>query len=397
MKRLLITEEDRRHIMSLYHLVEERRYIGEDIETQISKFIGKYKGKEDKIFVSFRSSIYVTMINRNNTFGTPTGIYTYPWKGYFDKLYEQKIKGGKIVNIISLVPFEGSQESKFIYIYKIKDNATILSNDTKYEELRKIAERIEPLYPNNIFLSKYLKSEDDYLKYSKNPFLGGHVCETCHGEKIECYDCGGDGYVDGEECETCYGSGIEECEDCFGSGYDTIIKQIPVRVFWVLLYDIVGTTGGNPQLKFTNLCNKIGIDGFVDYGDGYIHPNERTQAVLLKGRSIIEDYTIISSDSGMDVISLSTKILDMDKNEFVNLLRFKFHDRFKGTLKTEFLGNFIKHLRKEKKIEQFLTKLIKEFEIHNTYYSTIIDSIKYFLTETELKFLQELQSQNIIE
>ena len=73
------------------YLIEDRRYIHGDLETQIINFVQKYKGREDKIFVSFRSSEHVTMINRKNTFGTPTGIYTYPWKGYFDKRYEERI------------------------------------------------------------------------------------------------------------------------------------------------------------------------------------------------------------------------------------------------------------------------------------------------------------------
>ena len=53
------------------YLIEDRRYIHDDLETQIINFLQKYKGKEDKIFVSFRSSEHVTMINRNNTKFTP--------------------------------------------------------------------------------------------------------------------------------------------------------------------------------------------------------------------------------------------------------------------------------------------------------------------------------------
>jgi hypothetical protein len=377
------------------YLIEDRRYIHDDLETQIINFVQKYKGKEDKIFVSFRSSEHVTMINRKNTFGTPTGIYTYPWKGYFDKRYEERIKGKKVININLLVPFAGKEPAKYIYLYKIKDDAKIISNITKYEELREFAEKIEPFYPNNIFLSKYLKSEDDYLNYSKNPYSKGIKCPICDMGEVVCYDCKGEGYFeDGEQCYNCYGTGKDECYPCHGTGYESeIFEYVPAHIFWVLLYDIVGTTGGNLQLKFTNLCNKIGVDGFVDYGSGYIHPNEKIQAVLLKGRSIIEDYAIVSTDSGMDIISISSKILEMDKDEFKELLDLKIYDRKTAKYKDDVVNNLIRNLRKENKLEALLIKLTKEL-INDRSISFFTENIKKFLTESELNFLQELENKN---
>ena len=378
------------------YLIEDRRYIHDDLETQIINFVQKYRGKEDKIFVSFRSSEHVTMINRNNTFGTPTGIYTYPWKGYFDKRYEERIKGKKLVNINLLVPFVGRNPAKYIYLYKIKDDAKIISNSTKYEELRKFAEKIEPFYPNNIFLSKYLKNEDDYLNYSENPYLKGIKCPNCDMGEVLCYDCGGEGYFeDGEECYNCYGTGKDECYPCHGTGYESeVFEYVPAHIFWVLLYDIVGTTGGNLQLKFTNLCNKIGVDGFVDYGEGYIHPNEKIQAVLLKGRSIIEDYAIVSTDSGMDIISISSKILEMDKDEFKELLDLKIYDRKTAKYKDDVVNNLIRHLRKENKLEALLIKLTQEELKNYRHIFSFVENIKKFLTESELNFLQELENKN---
>jgi hypothetical protein len=48
-----------------------------------------------------------------------------------------------------------------------------------------------------------LKNEDDYLNYSKNPYLKGIKCQNCDMGEVWCYDCGGEGYFDdGEQCYT---------------------------------------------------------------------------------------------------------------------------------------------------------------------------------------------------
>jgi len=395
-----------------YYINEERRYVEEGIESEIEKFIGKYKGNEDKIFVSFRSGTHVSMINKNNVFNTPTGIYTYPWKGYFDKIYEQNIKGNKIININNLVPFTGLNELKYIYLYKIKDNAFIVDSNTTYNELKPYAEKIKSIYSNNKFLLQYLSSEEEYFNYTKNPHLN-NVCSSCDSDMlpflkgtIPCPECDGEGYFDGDElCYDCEGHGFIECPECDGSSINNDYMPPSVHIFWVLIYDIVAninehfTYSNNPysanniQTKFTNLCNKIGIDGFVDYGLGYIHPNEKYQGVLFKGRSIIEEYKIIEKDSGMDIISLSSKLLEMNEKELGD-----FYDKVRPKIN---MDNIIKHLRKENKLTKFFTKLI-EFSGEVDYYSrprignVFLDYIinKGFINSSEKEFIEKIKNQS---
>jgi hypothetical protein len=61
-----------------FDLIEEsRRWISDSIKTQIGNFINKYKGQEDRIFISYRSGEYVCSIN-------PKTNLIYPWRDYLD-------------------------------------------------------------------------------------------------------------------------------------------------------------------------------------------------------------------------------------------------------------------------------------------------------------------------
>jgi hypothetical protein len=119
-----------------YELDEARRNpdvnFEQPIAKQIEQFVDKYKGQEDLIFISFRDSIHVTFINPNNTYGTPTGIYTYPWQNYYDDKFEKFVKNYLVANAGKNIPF--GSDRKYMFIYKLKSNQGVFTNKTTYND-----------------------------------------------------------------------------------------------------------------------------------------------------------------------------------------------------------------------------------------------------------------------
>lgn len=338
-----------------FDLIEEaRRWISDPIRTQIENFVNKYKGREDRIFVSYRSGEYVSFINPKNKFNTPTGIYTYPWKGYFDKNFDA-VKNSALPDYTKIVPFTGSQTTRFIYLYKVKDDAFLIDNETTYEEILPYAKKLKGIFGEDKLLIEYLESENAYVGWSNNPYLHSNPCNDCGGDKeFQCPECDGEGYFinddnSGTECDYCYGTGKIECYECDGTGFKEEYTQLTsAKIFWVLIYDLITQTKvkGQIQTKFTNICNQIGVDGFVDLGDGYIHPNETYQAALLKGRSIMEDYVSISLDTDTQTIQLANSMMSANTIELFKIIRLKLreidYDKISRYMKSEnLLDQFI--------------------------------------------------------
>jgi hypothetical protein len=340
-----------------FDLIEEaRRWITDPIRTQIENFVNKYKGREDRIFVSYRSGEYVSFINPKNKFNTPTGIYTYPWKGYFDKKFDVA-KNSALPDYKNIVPFTGSQTTRFIYLYKVKDDVFLIDNETTYEEILPYAKKLKDIFGEDKLLIKYLESENTYVEWSDNPYLHGQPCDVCGGDKeFQCPECDGKGYFnDGDEteCDYCYGTGKMECGECDGTGFrEEYTQLISAKIFWVLLYDLITKTKvkGQIQTKFTNICNRIGIDGFVDLGDGYIHPNETHQAVLLKGRSIMEDYVSISLDTDTQTIQLANSMMSANTIELFKIIRLK--------LREIDYDKISRHMKAENLLDEFIDNVL---------------------------------------
>lgn len=312
-----------------FDLIEEaRKWIVDPIGTQIENFVNKYKGQEDRIFVSYRSGEYVSFINPKNYFNTPTGIYTYPWEGYFDQRF-YRTKNAALPDYRSIVPFTGGGTSKFIYLYKVKDEAFLVKNDTTYDEILPYAKKLEKFFPGNSLLESYLRSEAEYVGASKNKFLKGHPCD-CLGKNKMCYNCEGTG---------------------FEIKYEHISSAL---TFWVLIFDLIDQieVKGQKQTKFTNICKEIGVDGFVDLGDGYIHPNEEFQAVLLKGRSIIEDYVSISLDTDTQTIQLANTIINAKPIQLQSIIRNKTGD----------LSKIARYLQSENLLNDLIDTTIKSVD-----------------------------------
>lgn len=356
-----------------FDLIEEsRRWISDSIKTQIENFINKYKGQEDRIFVSYRSGEYVSFINPKNEFNTPTGIYTYPWRDYLDKRFDE-IKKSALPEYKKLVPFTGMQKSNFIYLYKVKDSAFLIDNSTTYEEILPYAKKLQSIFGEDELLKKYLISEEDYVSSSNNTYLKGNVCGFCSGElTYVCPECQGEGYPSDEEgeyeCDYCYGTGEIECEECEDGLESEYEERTSAHIFWVLIHDLIHKTKvkGRPQTRFANICNRIGVDGFVDLGDGYIHPNEKYQAVIFKGRSVTEDYVSIPLDVDMQTIQLANSMMDAD-NKGLSEIFEKIFRRFSylysdsvqaGIAEDEYFSKISRYMKSENKLYQFIENAI---------------------------------------
>jgi hypothetical protein len=211
----------------------EGQYENKTTETDFNTFINKLINDYDynNIYLSFRSSMNVSKINTNNKYNTPTGIYTYKLSSYFSKKNEWDLSDfyGNSLKF----PFASGYP--FLHFYVLKDDVNILSK----------------LTDKKVF--------DDYVLKIKQLFNGNNEIE-------------------------------DKCDRWFVDEEYLNVKNYCAS-FWLFIYkDILGGKKniaddgpiGNTNIRFTNLCNKLGIDGFNDNGEGFIHPNEKSQTVFLK-------------------------------------------------------------------------------------------------------------------
>jgi hypothetical protein len=172
-------------------------------------------------------------INIKNKYNTPTGIYTYKVSRFFTKKENWELDdfyGNKL-----MFPFASG--APFLHFYVLKDDVNILSK----------------LTDKSVF--------DDYVLNIKQIFKGNKEIEAkCNG------------WITGDE------------------KYLYTDKSV-CYYFWLFIYKhILGGSRseehdgliGNTNIRFTNLCNKLGIDGFNDNGEGFIHINEKRQTVFFK-------------------------------------------------------------------------------------------------------------------
>lgn len=215
--------------------ISENRYENKNYENDFNSFMNNLVNQNDydNIYISFRSSMNVSKINIKNEYNTPTGIYTYKISNFYTK----KDKWDLYDFYINLLKFPFASGYPFLYFYVLKDDVNILSN----------------LTDKSVF--------DDYVLKIKQIFKGNKEIEA------KC-----DGWLNGDE------------------EYLYTYKSV-CYYFWMFLYrDILGGKKseehdgpiGNTNIRFTNLCNKLGIDGFNDNGEGFIHINEKKQTVFLK-------------------------------------------------------------------------------------------------------------------
>lgn len=191
----------------------------------------------ENLYVSFRESIYTTDINRKNEYETPTGVYAYPVMSYFASKEDMLKSPEKYFR--GEFPYQNRQP--YMLFMDIKDTSKILSEETPKEKLDEYVKKIDNIYgkkqPVHMYCELFLNNKYQ-SQYSITPYHDTHR-------------------------------------------------------FWLFLYSIAPyiNKGGSKQTTITNICNAIGVDGFVDKtGDGYIHPAEPKQAVFFKVKNIADVY-----------------------------------------------------------------------------------------------------------
>lgn len=199
----------------------------------------------ENLFVSFRSNIYVTDINPKNEYETPTGLYAYPLASYFTK---SQLEGdvtdpnnNKLEqNFRERFPYQS--DLKYMMFLNVKNITNLLTKSTPKEKLDEYVNKINHIYGNITPVHEYCKlflNNEYQSPYKRTPYHDTHL-------------------------------------------------------FWLFLYSIAPyiNKGGQKVTTITNICHKIGVDGFIDRdGEGYIHPAEKRQAVFFRVKGIADVYT----------------------------------------------------------------------------------------------------------
>lgn len=217
--------------------------VGEDFNTFLNRVITRKNYKRS--FVSFRSDEYVTDINPNNVYGTPSGVYCYPIMSYFD--YDD-LSDINEKNFRKAFPYMSHQKVVQIIILDNLDN--VLDSGSGPEKVFGYVKKIRDLYGKI------------------NPI--NNLCDL---------------FLNGE-----YHSTYEKAKHL-------------THNFWLFLYDVVPYISSNSnskksdlRIRITLLCKKIGLDGFIDWkGDKFIHQAEPKQAVFFGIKNKGEIYNWVGN------------------------------------------------------------------------------------------------------
>ena len=231
------------------YLDEKRSNPDKNIKTDEFEKLGnvieniKREGLGYLTFFSFRSNKHTTLINPDNKFSTPTGLYAYPYTDYIEnrELYNY-------ANIENIVPFVGENKPNYIYVYILKNMDGIVDTKQTINELKKYFD--------------LLKNDPEVNSISK------------------------------ESIEVLFTQGNNEFEYFFKSKinakwwFNSYNRSYAAYLWTIMMHNF-------DINKFGSKCREYGINGFVDYGSGFIHQNEKTQAVFFRSREIFQKIEII--------------------------------------------------------------------------------------------------------
>lgn len=303
------------------------------------------------IFISFRDSVNVSLINPKNIYGTPTGVYSYPAIDFLPKIKECDT----ISEFLEIFPYKGRNDPAFVYFYKLNPESTYLDNNATFEDIKPFYQKLIDMYEGKgAFFKRILDNVKKYVNKEEekvDPFWGDVMKYDIFSGMI--YDIRKD-KTDSE-----------------------------VHKLWTLTYHI----SDDDVARWSNILRKLGIDAFVDHGEGYIHTNEPIQAVLLSPKMFnnfeimqIDDLTAIKNEirkaleegEWLDGNKLD-KIYKRDPNWVLNIFLIKVkkgdygfindHAEFMvmnkdNRIVTNILQIFIDHL-KDLKMKRIDDKLIK--------------------------------------
>ena len=230
----------------------------------------------ENLFLSFRTDIHAAVINKRTEYQTPVGLYTYPLIYYVNRKNFSDISRFR-----DLFPYLSNLPN--IIFYTLTDFSKIMSVNTDKSVVLDKAESIL-----NYVIS--LKSNDEEVK----------------GLAYEYY----------EKVVKNIGNNTGYRSDYLG--YSNVYAPgVPCANLWYYIYDMTALVYSSIQRGYSILCLKNGINGFIDYGLGFIHTNEMAQTVffsdkIFSGKRIVID----KKDKRVNFVNTDTddKIIKYLKN-----------------------------------------------------------------------------------
>jgi hypothetical protein len=234
--------------------------------------------RKPNVFISFRDSINVSLINPRNIYGTPTGTYSYPAIDFLSKIEECK----SIYEFLNIFPFKGKNTPRFIYFYYLDNRSVAFDDNSTFDEIKPYYEKLIKLYKGKSdYFDKIMDNVQKYINDEK--------------EKEDENDWGFSGMMS---------FNVFKVHDIRNSE-----NKSEAHKLWTLTYHMAE----DDSTKWGNIFRKIGVDAFIDHGEGYIHPNEPSQAVLLN-QKMFNNYEIIEIDDTASYKNDIKKALENDDN-----------------------------------------------------------------------------------
>jgi hypothetical protein len=205
---------------------EARRNPEQNPKTSINAVLKKYLDQAEQLpgvplsnlFVSF-TQIEKLGINPQSEYSTPIGIYAYPVDYVISKTKKNKT--------MDELPFTGHMP--WANIFRVNPKANIIV-------LQQVTNATLDLYIDRI--KKELLTD---LGIKDNWFGFGRLLRSVKS-----------------------------------------MSNSPGQILWAITGRLGDSKSINGPVGWNEVCRNLGIDGFIDLGDGIIHPNEPTQAVFFK-------------------------------------------------------------------------------------------------------------------
>lgn len=244
----------------------------------------------ENLFISFRKDLYVTDINKNTKYNTPVGLYTYPLKTYVKKEHFDTMNDFR-----NLFPF--LKYLKNIIFYIAKDLTNVLSVNTSLEYAKQKSEQIY-----NYAISKKPQSEDKITEYYQKAQKALSDESVYYSEYL--------GFS------------------------NSFAPNVPAATLWYYIYDITSILhSGSVQKGFSIVSYNNGIYGFIDYGLGFIHPNEKAQTVFFSVDKVFVDKEIVVDSTDERIVFIGDE--GKKNKNFILINKIKRNPELLKTLKNE--------------------------------------------------------------
>lgn len=275
--------------------------VNQEVEEHLSNAKPLFGTKIMNSFVSF-TQIGKLGINPKSPYETPIGIYAY------DSQYVKSMTEGGLP--MSSLPFAGN--SKYANIFSIRGNVVYLNNMSK-ADLKKYATKIVDIFATEMGAKKKTEEWEYYTNYAKDL--------------------------------------IDRIDKSIGQPNGLLFWYYTMDITSALIGDMADLKDGSPNWKgtkhpiaWTKLFLKLKIDGFVDSGDGIIHPNEPRQSVFFS-RRVVDKNKLVYNKYSPKSFKASVLLGKIKKREAVYANKI-----IKELIKSEDWDGLIRSVKNDSKI-----------------------------------------------